>query len=447
MNNREVCCLILDKAARILLGGVFVYAAWEKVQDPAMFATMVAGYKFLPAVLINLFALVLPMVELVAGVALIVTKWPRESTLVIFGMLCMFMVGLIQAAIRGLDISCGCFGEEEGSGSIVAAMARDVLLYVPAVWLLLRPNGWIWQFRVRRAAYLAALPFLLLLAAPALAADPAPATDAKPAPMAASPSVATNAVVVEKWTRDFPQVLRLARENHRPVLMFEGQHGCIYCQRLRNVFRSPAFGKWIVGTGIYLVSAERKEVAAHPDQKATHDFLNASPHEGEVPNVPRVGVYWPRASNDEVRVVFEGKRGKMPASGQESLIAEVTTSLELLLKDHFAAIKDRKSLTDTLNMTARRYAAACEGEGTVTMEPASGLLKDDGSHLVMTVNCSRDMEVQGWRRPDGKWLRHRPNQTRLKITYDMPPGTYTAVLRERVRHGGARARSPKRDNP
>ena len=421
--KRELCCLVLDKIARILLGGLFVYAAWEKVQDPAMFATMVAGYRFLPDVLVNLFALVLPMVELVAGVALIVTKWPRESTLVILGMLCMFMVGLLQAAARGLDISCGCFGDEKGAGagSIGAALLRDVFLFVPAVWLLFRPNGWIWQFRVGRVAGRAALALGLLLAAPsALAADAA--TNSAP-------------VAVEKWTRNFPEVLNRARAEHRPIVLFEGQHGCIYCQRARTVFRSETFGKWIAGTGIYLASAERTELADHPEQKAMSDFLDASPHKGDRPTVPRIGVYWPRASNEEVRIVFEAKRGKMPGGAQESLIAEITGSLEKLLADHFAAIKVRRNLAETLQATVKQYKVACEGEGTVTMDPASGLVKDDGNPLVVTVTCPRNMEFQGWRDPNGKWIPRRPYQTRLRITYAMPEGTYTAVIRERVRRG------------
>ena len=68
-------------------------------------ADAVAGYAILPACCVGLFALILPMLELVAGAALIVTKWSREAALILLALLLSFFVGLSQAWIRGLEIS------------------------------------------------------------------------------------------------------------------------------------------------------------------------------------------------------------------------------------------------------------------------------------------------------------------------------------------------------
>lgn len=144
---------ILAIVARMGLGGIFVYAAWSKIQDPSLFFDAVKSYDMLPVELVGIFALVLPMLELLAGVTLVFTKWSREAALIILGLSVMFLIGLTQAAVRGLDISCGCFGDDgaKGVSALVMSIVRVVLMLVPAVWLtFFHGNGWIWNELKRR---------------------------------------------------------------------------------------------------------------------------------------------------------------------------------------------------------------------------------------------------------------------------------------------------------
>lgn len=142
--------LILDVLFRLGLGGVFVYASWSKIQDPSLFADAVASYRILPEALVGWVAVVLPMLELVAGIGVIVTKWSRESALILLGLLFVFLIGLTQAWIRGLEISCGCFGVEEIPPPLWVDILRDLGLLVPAVWLVIRPNTWILEGITKR---------------------------------------------------------------------------------------------------------------------------------------------------------------------------------------------------------------------------------------------------------------------------------------------------------
>lgn len=134
---------IVDGLSRLFLAAVFIYAAWSKVQDPALFADAVASYKVISGFGVSWVALVLPMLELVAGLALIATKWSRESSLILVGLLLVFLIGLTQAWARGLEISCGCFGSEEQSLPLWVDILRDMGLLVPAVWVAMRPNAWL----------------------------------------------------------------------------------------------------------------------------------------------------------------------------------------------------------------------------------------------------------------------------------------------------------------
>ncbi len=62
----------LALAARLYLGGIFLFAAAHKVWDPAGFALDVATYDILPLELVNLQAIILPWVEVVAALLLLV---------------------------------------------------------------------------------------------------------------------------------------------------------------------------------------------------------------------------------------------------------------------------------------------------------------------------------------------------------------------------------------
>lgn len=137
---------VLETFVRLGIGALFAWSAWFKIQDPALFASSVESYRILPECMVGIFSLFMPMLELLAGIGLVATKWSREAALLVAGMLLVFIVALAQAAVRGLDISCGCFDDdpETGTVAIAKALARDVALLLPAVWLLFRPGRWIW---------------------------------------------------------------------------------------------------------------------------------------------------------------------------------------------------------------------------------------------------------------------------------------------------------------
>jgi putative oxidoreductase len=118
--------------ARIYLGVVFITACAHKILHPELFAMDVATYQFLPLVLVNLFAITLPWVELAAGAMLIVGWRARSAALLVALMMLAFMVALASALAQGLDMSCGCFASN--------AVAEED----PISWMtMLRDGGWL----------------------------------------------------------------------------------------------------------------------------------------------------------------------------------------------------------------------------------------------------------------------------------------------------------------
>jgi putative oxidoreductase len=105
-------------ALRWYLGWVFLLACFHKILHPAAFALDVATYQLLPLELVNLQALVLPWVELFAGLMLVLAFRTRAAALLVNTMMLMFIVSLIWALVQGYDMGCGCFASEGGDDPI-----------------------------------------------------------------------------------------------------------------------------------------------------------------------------------------------------------------------------------------------------------------------------------------------------------------------------------------
>lgn len=113
-------------AFRIIVGVVFLYASLDKIRNPGSFAGNIQNYQMLPYGITNLFAILLPWVELYVGACLILGVFVDGATLLAMGMMAMFIVALSQAVLRGLDIECGCF-KAEGSTVGLGTLARDII--------------------------------------------------------------------------------------------------------------------------------------------------------------------------------------------------------------------------------------------------------------------------------------------------------------------------------
>jgi uncharacterized membrane protein YphA (DoxX/SURF4 family) len=94
---------------QIALGAIFIIAALPKIADPPSFAHMIYNYRLVPSPLINISALVMPWVELLAGLALILGVWKAAARTVVGIMLAVFIVAISINLSRDNAIDCGCF--------------------------------------------------------------------------------------------------------------------------------------------------------------------------------------------------------------------------------------------------------------------------------------------------------------------------------------------------
>jgi putative oxidoreductase len=95
---------------RLILGGVFMYAALVKIGSPQEFADSIAAYRILPFSVINLLALGLPLFEFTCGLLVLTGFFFRVGVLGILGLLAVFITAFAFTLLRGLSVDCGCFG-------------------------------------------------------------------------------------------------------------------------------------------------------------------------------------------------------------------------------------------------------------------------------------------------------------------------------------------------
>jgi uncharacterized membrane protein YphA (DoxX/SURF4 family) len=121
---------VLLIVGRLLLAGIFIYAAYGKMKPEmntgwsvgslrvslSMFSMEVDSYQILPTWGVNFVAHTLPPFELVLGLWLLTGIALRYSSLITTLLLAGFFGVLVHAYVRGQEISCGCFGPGEAIG-------------------------------------------------------------------------------------------------------------------------------------------------------------------------------------------------------------------------------------------------------------------------------------------------------------------------------------------
>ncbi len=107
------------RVTRITTGLVFLAAALGKIGDVPWFAQQVHNYHLAPAWSEHLLAIVLPWIELVAGLALVLGIRARAGAAIALVLMVVFTLAVAAAWARGLDFRCGCFGKA-GAGTIGA---------------------------------------------------------------------------------------------------------------------------------------------------------------------------------------------------------------------------------------------------------------------------------------------------------------------------------------
>jgi putative oxidoreductase len=111
-----------------IIAAIFIYAGVLKARDPVQLAHDIDHYKILPWSIGVGLAFYLPWLEILSGLALIFRLFYQGALSILTALVVVFLVATIAAKVRGLDITCGCFGHASQNWSFPTHLALDLAI-------------------------------------------------------------------------------------------------------------------------------------------------------------------------------------------------------------------------------------------------------------------------------------------------------------------------------
>ena len=134
--------LWMQRTLRILLGVIFIYAGYAKLDHANIVAENLMLLQILPWGTINIFAMWLLCFEIFVGIFLIIGIWLRALTSLVIGF-CVICLGLIVYAIANdLNLHCGCFvTSPTGDARNWGSLWQEGLILLGSIWLWTTTKG------------------------------------------------------------------------------------------------------------------------------------------------------------------------------------------------------------------------------------------------------------------------------------------------------------------
>jgi uncharacterized membrane protein YphA (DoxX/SURF4 family) len=132
---------------RVVLGGLFIYAAYTKFTHYGAARNSVIPYDLFPVSLARIIGMSLPIVEVALGLLLLFGLFTRVAALCLTLLLVIYIAGIISVWARHLLIDCGCFTPGGFVNTWPAAVKgykrdilRDALMVLGSIWLVFLPR-------------------------------------------------------------------------------------------------------------------------------------------------------------------------------------------------------------------------------------------------------------------------------------------------------------------
>ena len=126
---------IIWRILDFVLAGIFIYAGALKALDPVQFANDIDNYKILPWPVSVSLAFYLPWVEIFCALGLVFRFCYRGALSILMVSIVVFTSATIAAKIRGLDITCGCFGHASQHWSFPSHLATNLAILAALIAL------------------------------------------------------------------------------------------------------------------------------------------------------------------------------------------------------------------------------------------------------------------------------------------------------------------------
>lgn len=146
MNNKTIVLKIVSTCFRFGLAILWLVSGLLKLVDPVGTSKSILNYRLVHKGFADIAAIGLPTVEVVLGVLFLLGINIRITALLSILLLTFFIIIIISAWVRHLEINCGCFGNSlrfNSSRDYGIDIVRDIFFIGMASWLIVFPRSYL----------------------------------------------------------------------------------------------------------------------------------------------------------------------------------------------------------------------------------------------------------------------------------------------------------------
>lgn len=118
---------------RIIVGGIFFYAGFLKINDLQSFELSIRNYQILNDPWVGILAMTLPPLEIILGISILIKFLYQGALLIACMTMSVFIASLISLLARNIDINCGCLGLNT---SVQIQIMIDILIVLMCIFLM-----------------------------------------------------------------------------------------------------------------------------------------------------------------------------------------------------------------------------------------------------------------------------------------------------------------------
>lgn len=129
--------------ARFYMAYIWISAGLSKLNQHATVAMTIRNYDIFTGEWSNFLAQIIGPLEIMGGVLLLLGLFLKPANKLAIIVLTLFVIGIGQAWLRGLEIDCGCFEtdptESDGPMNYAVTILRDFFYIFLSGWTIVRP--------------------------------------------------------------------------------------------------------------------------------------------------------------------------------------------------------------------------------------------------------------------------------------------------------------------
>ena len=118
---------------RIIVGGIFFYAGFLKINDLQSFELSIRNYQILNDPWVGILAMTLPPLEMILGITILIKFLYQGALLIACMTMSVFIASLLSLLARNIDINCGCLGLNT---SVQIQIMIDILIVLMCIFLM-----------------------------------------------------------------------------------------------------------------------------------------------------------------------------------------------------------------------------------------------------------------------------------------------------------------------